>query len=133
MRDFSKTRRGHSRGYELFRLVVGICAVIVLALLAAVSTRAAWNMYDKFVQSSEGRETAEQRLGSLQEKEKRISAAVAALTSSRGVEAEIRERFGVAKPGEGEIKIVRDKKDATESGTESKNLWQRIVDVLFIW
>ena len=131
MRDFSKNRRGKSQ--EFLRLVASVLGVVILLLLFVVSARAAWDMYHKFAQASDDRQTAERELGSLKEKEMRIQTAVAALSSERGVEQEIRARFGVVKPGEGEIQIVRDKDNAGLLGGEPQNIWERILQALSFW
>lgn len=131
MRDFSKNR--YRRSYELLRLIAGILGVLVLTFLVVVSTRAAWGMYQKFTQAGQGRQAAEEELASLKEKEERISTAVVALSSERGIEAEVRARFGVVKPGEGEIKIVRDKDEEKTLSGEPQSIWARIWEALFVW
>ena len=131
MQDFSKRR--HSRSFELVRLGGSILGVLLLAFLVVVSARAAWDMYGKFTQASEEREGAEKQLQALQERETQVSAAVEALSSPRGVEAEIRARFGVAKPGEGEIQIVRDEKNSTAVTEQSQNVFERMWRALFMW
>lgn len=131
MRSWSKKRRG--AGFTLLRNLGGIAAIIILALLAAVSARAAWNMYEKFTQASVGRQSAQHEFDELKEKKERVSAAVEALSSQRGVEAEIRQRFGVALPGEGEIKIVRDQSGEGSASKEPQNAWEWIVETFFVW
>lgn len=131
MRDFTKNRRG--RVEELLWLGVSILGVIVLILLFFFSVRAAWGMYQKFTEASDERQTSEQELQSLQEKELRIHTAVEALSSERGIEEEIRTRFGLARPGEGEVTIVRDKNDTSLPNEEPAGLWERILEALSFW
>ena len=131
MEDFSKVR--HRQGLELLRLCATVAGTVALAFLIIVSARAAWDMYGKFSAASESRQAAESELQALQEKKERVEAAVVSLSSERGVEAEVRERFGVAKPGEGEIKIVRDESQDAPDVSKSKNIFQRIWEALFVW
>jgi cell division protein FtsB len=131
MRSWSKKRRG--AGFTLLRTAGGVAVIVILALLAAVSARAAWNMYEKFTEASLGRQAAQSELDELKEKKERVSTAVTAFSSERGIEAEIRQRFGVAKPGEGEIQIVRDEDGEGGASKEPQNLWEWIVETFFVW
>lgn len=131
MEDWSKRR--YRRGFELLRLCAGVMGVLLLLFLVVVSARAAWDMYGKFSGASESRQAAEAERKDFQEKKERVESAVVALSSERGVEQEVRERFGVAKPGEGEIKIVRDEKQEAPGGLEQKNIFERIWAALFVW
>jgi hypothetical protein len=55
------------------------------------------------------------------------------LSSLRGVEAEVRERYGVARPGEGKIEIVRNSKGEDIQGLEDGNIFIRVFRSLFVW
>lgn len=104
-----------------------------MLLLLGFSVRAAWGMYTKFVVASRGHEASEHELLILKGQYARVSAAVDTLSTPRGEESELRERFGVAKPGEGTIQIVRPA-TSTESYVPqtSKSLWQRIFGSFFV-
>ena len=58
----------------------------------------------------------------------------ACLASEGGVEAAVRERFGVVKSGEGEIRIVRDKGEG-EAGDAAAgdNMFVQFFQSLFVW
>lgn len=130
MQDFRKPR---ARSSTLSFLMLCVALILVLAL-AAFAVRAAWGMYVKFTVASRGDAAAKQELGLLQNQYTRVSAAVADLSSDRGEEGQIRERFGVAKPGEGTIEIVRNgtSSDAGQD-TNKENPFMRIWHALFIW
>jgi cell division protein FtsB len=130
MRDFSKKRRGPLA--SLARFCASAAGLGLLVLVAFVTTRAAWGMYEKFSRAAGEHAKAQREYEELGAKESRIEGAVAALSSARGVEAEIRSRFGVAKPGEGEIKIVRDE-SAQEEAAQNQGLWDWIVETFFVW
>ncbi|MDB5225033.1 MAG: hypothetical protein JWO43_655 [Candidatus Adlerbacteria bacterium] len=104
-----------------------------LLLLAFVTLRAAWGMYGKLAEATEGQEKAEAQLANLQRQHKRVSAAVAELQSSRGVEAEVRQRYGVAKPGEGEIQIVAVAAAEATTTPPVLSFWARVWHALWVW
>lgn len=128
MRDFSK-RRGRAR--EFLRSLVAMAGAMILAVVAIVALRAAWNMYEKFAEAGVAREAAEGELEKLQRREEEVKATVVRLSSERGIEAAVRERFGVARPSEGEIRIVRDE-SAQEDVSEKKTFWQQLFDIFFL-
>lgn len=129
MRDFPKRRSFRA---ELTRVVLGSAGLLLLALLAWVMGRAAWGMYGKFTHASEARQSTEAELSSLQEQLAQVEGAVADFNSERGLEAQVRERFGVARPGEGEITIVRRSRE-DETAAPLRGFWQRIWDAVFVW
>lgn len=131
MHDFSKKRRRSL--HTALRLGGIVLGVGLLGVLTVVSTRAAWGMYQKFTVAAQERHIAEGELRELEEKEVRIGTAVASLSSERGIEAELRSRFGVAKPGEGEIKIVRDQSSAAQAAQDEGGFWSWIVETFFVW
>ena len=104
MEDFSKRDK---RGRVMFRLVRKTLGVVFLAILAIFAVRASWGMYERFNQAVESQEGAQERLALLIAKKEKVEDEVEHLDSARGIEAQVRERYGVARPGEGRIEIVR--------------------------
>src|SRR6202142_4330890 len=103
MRDFSKRR-----GTEVRRFVQTLGWVLLLLIIAVVAVRAAWGMYDKFAEAAASDDISQKELATLQAQQAQVSASVDSFSTSRGLEAQVRERYGVVKPGEGQIQIVRD-------------------------
>lgn len=105
-----------------------------MLIIAVFSVKAAWGMYEKFVVASRGAEAAEVELAQLSEQYTRVSTAVDNLSTTRGEEGEIRERFGVALPGEGAIQIIR-ASSSTNDGNDGGegNIFSRIFRALFVW
>ncbi len=128
MQDFSKRHRQRDL---LQKFVIKVVGAILLIAVAFVAARAAYNMYGKFAGASEARKNAEERLALLVEQKEQVGSVVEALDSRRGVEAQIRERYGVAKPGEGRIEIVREGASTSPRSLEEKNIFVRFLD--FIW
>ena len=63
-------------------------------------------MYARYSEASAGRAGAEAALAELIKKEATLVAKTERLSSGRGMEEELRRRYGVALPGEGVIEIV---------------------------
>jgi len=130
MREFKKRT---SRKGELIMFGVHTVGLLVLFCITLVAVRAAWGMYVKLDKATTGQEVAEAQLAALKAQQAEVAASVKDLSSKRGVEAQIRQRFGVAKEGEGEIEIVRDTAVPTTSPKESEWWWQGVLRALFMW
>lgn len=128
MRDFSK--RGRAQVVRFVRSLLWLCVLLVVAFIAV---RAAWNMYGKFVEAAQSDEYAQKELAELKEQQARVVASVDSFSTSRGLEAQVRERYGVVKPGEGQIQIVRDASSTEQNAPLQKNILQRIWHALFGW
>lgn len=130
MREFKKHQPS---GTIILRFFVVAAGTALLFLLAVVGVRAAWGMYDTFTIAVEARESAESQLASLRSDKERLTAAVSSFESPDGIEREIRERFGVVRPGEGEIQIVRDQGSTTRQTVEQGNMFFRVLKSFFVW
>jgi cell division protein FtsB len=129
MRDFKKRR---TLGSEILRVFLGTLGVLALAALAFFAGRATWDMYGKFAAAASARADAEAELAELRGRQERIRTDVDALSSERGVEAAIRERYGVAKPGEGQIAIVRSATSSEPFKSET-GVFEKLWRMLFVW
>lgn len=130
MNDFRK-RRNMKR--EIPRMILGCIGILALAGLTFEAAHAAWDMYGKFVDASNARSDAEAQLAQLEQQYAQVSSQVAALNTSRGVEAAVRERYGVAKPGEGEIDIVRAASTTAPAANQGDSWFSRLWKRLFVW
>lgn len=118
---------------EIPRMLLGCVGIVVLGALTFFAVEAAWGMYGKFAAASEARGDAEARLAQLKTQYTHVEAQVADLNTDRGVEAAVRERYGVARPGEGEIDIVRHA-SSSESGSRGDESWfAKFWRSLFVW
>src|SRR5437016_145935 len=111
MEDYRRRRNSRQ---DVLRALLGFGGVLLLALVAFFAMRGAWGMYGKFAAASQADADAKQELENLKNQYAQVGASAEALTSERGVEAGVRERYGVAKPGEGQIDIIR--REATSTG-----------------
>lgn len=130
MQDFKKR---HTTARHIGRFLATIAGACILLGIVVTACVAAWRMYGTFKDASEARENSEHELQALHADEARVSAAVAALKSPNGVEKEVRERYGVVKPGEGEIRIVRDETAQDGLTQPQASLWQKLFQGLFAW
>lgn len=79
---------------------------VILLLFVAIAVRGVWGVYYKSQESQVLKIEAEAMLQDLQSREKELRADIANLKSDRGVEAELRERYDLAKEGESVVVIV---------------------------
>jgi len=89
-------------------------------------------MYGKFTEAAAARSVAEAQLADLEERHGEVKANVENFSTDRGLEGAVRERYGVARPGEGQIDIVRQSSTTPVNGSPV-SLWDRLWDLLFVW
>ena len=129
MREFQHRR---SKREELLRLGLRTMGALLLLVLTITLARGAWCMYIRMAAASQGAEEADVELTRLEAQAQGASSTLAELSTARGQEAQIRQRFGVVKPGEGEIDILQ--VEPHSSSTEpAEPWWQRIFHALFVW
>ncbi|HEV7449365.1 MAG TPA: hypothetical protein VGP13_02385 [Candidatus Paceibacterota bacterium] len=130
MQDYRKRR---SSKQDVMRAVLGALGVLLLALVAFFAVKAAWGMYGKFAAASEADAAAHADLDGLKKQYTQVGAAAEALSSDRGMEAGVRERYGVAKPGEGQIDIIRREATTSAAAADEPNIFVKIFRALFVW
>lgn len=94
---------------ERFRLRKAIYAkptIILLAFLVLFTARGAWGMYEKSIEATANRNKAVQDLHVLENRKQELDQDISRLSSDRGIEEEIRDRFMVAKEGEKVMIVV---------------------------
>ena len=89
--------------------------LILLAIVATGVVHASWSMYQKSKEALVKKEKALSELSELEARQAQLSHDITVLSTERGVEAEIRERFMVAKEGEKVIIISEPKEKASRS------------------
>lgn len=86
-------------------------AVAILFVLVFVSVRAAWGMYRTYGEASLKRDEAERSLAAVVERTHQLEKETARLSSERGLEEEIRNRYMVARENEKVIIVTDAPKD----------------------
>jgi len=88
------------------RLMWRRIVAVLLLLILAIALRGVWGVYQKSLESHELKTEAQGKLGDLRTREQELRTDISSLKSDRGVEAELRERYDLAKEGEGVVVIV---------------------------
>ncbi|HEV8666558.1 MAG TPA: hypothetical protein VN665_01780 [Candidatus Paceibacterota bacterium] len=131
MQDFTKRR---SRSNITRRFLLGVCMLLILGFITFGSAHAAFGMYGKFAEAATANDAAQQNLAQMKAEDANVKAEVTALNSPEGQEAQLRQSYGVALPGEGEIQIVREAPTSTVSKSDSSgNFFVNILKALFEW
>ena len=130
MREFKKRR---SSRQEWVRAAAGVLGALVLLVVTSYMVSAAWGMFGKFRAASRGQENARAALANLETQKAQLGASLASISTPEGQEKELRERFGVVKPGEGEIQIVQAPATTTNAPEPQEGWWARVFHALFVW
>src|SRR3989344_4249502 len=94
----------------------------VLAILGVLVLFFAWGVIGfmgKMEITRQNRKVAENKIAELEERKEKLSSEIAKLKTESGVEESIREKFGLAKEGEGLIVVVEDKNPPKDQDTSS--------------
>lgn len=92
---------------RLRRVLYAKPTIIALALVVVLLFRGVWGVYQKSAEAVAKRDKATTELTDLAAREKELREGIARLSTGEGVEAEIRDRFMVAKEGE-KVMIIAD-------------------------
>lgn len=130
MREF---KRAWTREGRITRVILRTVGVGLLAAVAFMSLRAAWGMYDKLLEATDRERLAQAELQTLRTQKNTIDTQLALLSSSRGVEAQVRDRYGVVRPGEGEIQILAAPEAVDATPAKPDGFWSRLWQALFVW
>ena len=89
------------------RFMYGIPTILSLVAIFIFVAHGALGMYQKNSEATEKKEKAEDKLSELEQRKVELSADILNLSTDRGLEGEIRDRYMVAKEGEN-VMIVSD-------------------------
>lgn len=115
MREIRQRRATKRRLYSYW-------TILLLVVLLGLFARAAYGVYLKAKDSGERASQAEQELLRLTERNQELDKQITRLKTDEGIEAEIRETYRMAKPGEN-LAIILGAEDAIPTSTS-----QGIVD-----
>ncbi len=108
------------------RLMWRRVSAVVLLILVIIAMRGVWKVYQKSNDSYVLKVEAEAKLAELQKRESELRSDIASLRSEKGIEAELRERYDLAAPGEGVVVIVEPPpphKEPTQSRLQQFRNW----------
>lgn len=114
---------------RLRRVLYAKPMILLLVIVAGFAVRGAWGMYEKYADAAEKRDKAVDELAKLEIRERELESDIARLSSEDGIEAEIRERYMVAKEGEKVIVIMEPPKEGEEIivASEEPSWWDRTI------
>ena len=121
MREFQQKRKVRQILYSNWVLVT-------LLVITVIVVRASWNVYMKQVTSARYVANAQDSLDKVTADEAQLKNAVDALNTQEGLEAEIRRKFMVVKPGE-QIAVIIDKSPTATSSSQpapAKTWWDKV-------
>jgi cell division protein FtsB len=124
-----------ARGPALMRLAGTYAAALFLIVLAGTFALGAWNMYGRMARAGEGAAAAAAQLAKAELQQAQVAEDLERLKSQIGEEGELRRRYGMAKPGEGVIKIVAGTTtgDLQEKQESSEGPISRFLNAIFPW
>ncbi len=107
------------------RLFLKRIALAGMAIIVVVAASGVWSVYQKDRESSAMRVAAERGLADLEKRQAALSAQLQTLGTDRGKEAILRQQYGLAAAGEGEIVIVDPSPDKPILATSSPDWLHR--------
>lgn len=122
MRDFQDRQNFRAIFYSRWFL-----AVLIIALL--IMGKATWRVWQKERESRALLSEINREVEGLKERQAVLSDSIEGLSTPQGEEAEIRETFRVARPGE-KLVIIVDNSSSTDesvSGNNSQGWWQKFL------
>ena len=112
---------------KIRKILYSPVSLIVLAVIAVVLVRGAWNVYEKESSSGDYLDQARTELAKVTATQQDLAASVAELQTQQGIEADIRHKFRVVKPGE-QIAVIVDgpASDSAVVATSTPGFWARL-------
>ena len=97
------------------KIIFSTATLILLAILLLFLFKALWSAYNKEKLSSENLEKQRKELVRLNDRKKNLEQSVEYLKTDKGIEAEIRSKFRVAREGESLVVILDDDATSTDN------------------
>ncbi len=93
------------------KILHSVPVLIFFAVLALIFASSVFGLMRKMLVTVENKELTESKVAELEEKKRILTEETEKLKTADGIEASIREKFPVAKEGEGVIVVIDDKKE----------------------
>ena len=108
-------RRQRSRRRPWTNRTWVLCLLLIIFFFSA---KAAWGVYQDKIKSEKQAELKEKELATLENRENYLKGEVKKLSTPEGKEEELRDKFGVVRPGEN-VAIIVDTQSATTTSSGS--------------
>jgi len=124
MREFQERNTVKKRIYSK----TAICILVIILILVA---HGVYNVYEKEQESKAAVELTEKQQADTESRYNNIQQGNEELQSQAGVEAEIRSKFDVVKPGEGVIVVVDKNPTSIQENKQSvlKQFWDSVISI----
>jgi len=109
---------------KLNRIASSPITLVIVIMLFAIVTRAAWTIHEKAVSGAAKLSQAAAELEKLQARQSDLTEKVAYLSTDNGIESEIRTRYRAVKPGESVAVIVDDSQTASADAADQSDMGQ---------
>ena len=120
MLEFQEKRKIKKLFYSKITLV---CLVVLIVLLLNM----VWDLYKKQETTKDNLTKTAATFEELQAREKMLSSEIDRLKTEGGIEEEIRDKYGLVKPGEEVIMMVnQDDSTSSDATSSGDGLWQKI-------
>ena len=105
--------------------------IIFLGLILVFLINAVWDVYKKAKIANDNKELVSQNFNELKERKEDLSSKIEKLNTERGVEEELRKKFGVAREGEEVVVVINPdiEKDKEKSIFSPQGLWQKFLGI----
>ncbi|PIQ92367.1 MAG: hypothetical protein COV70_00760 [Parcubacteria group bacterium CG11_big_fil_rev_8_21_14_0_20_39_22] len=107
----------------IFRMVS-----VLLVILCVFFAKVSYNAYVKKQESEENYRRAEASLVEIEKRQARLEKEIEKLSTDRGIEEEIREKFRVAKEGE-KMMVLLGSEEVEEKPEEKKTWWKKLLGI----
>jgi cell division protein FtsB len=116
---------------KLRKFLYSRITLIVLLVILFFLVRAVWSVYQKQEMTRENLTRTTANFNNLQARQEMLSTEIERLKTESGKEQEIREKYGLVRPGE-EVMVVVDKNNdaGPDAGSTKISFWQKIKDWL---
>ncbi len=112
MREFKDKRKRKEKLYSSW-------SVLALFAISLFLAKDVWNIYQKEIESASLDSDSKAKLQSLSAQADQLNSNIKKLSTDAGIDEELRQKYGVVKPGEEMIVVVPDNSTTTSTSTES--------------
>jgi cell division protein FtsB len=105
-------------------------AIVLLGAVTVFMSVVVWSSYSKEYDTRVRKNEQQAGFGELSKRAEELRSEISRLQSAAGVEAEVRDKYGVRLPGEELIVIIEpDAEESLQVQPRSRSLWSRIRDL----
>ena len=108
-----------------YRLIIWAVLLVATFLVYTVGS-ATWRVFTKGQDARSAHMNAEENVNDLMERKALVEAKLNKLGTEEGFEAEVRDRYQLAKPGEEVIVLVNAQSDSKVSTTRKTGFWETV-------